>query len=312
MAISRRSYLAWTSACAALIAFEPRARAQDVGANVAADDVVVLLAEPTRLDRIGRVRVPVMINGRGPYLFVLDTGASRSVLSPSLVAELGLEPSNEHQARISGVTGSAIVPTVAIERLQAGALELTNERLPVITTTVLNQAQGILGVDGLAHRRLEIDFANNRVEITPSRNHAAPRGFLSVAARMRFGGLMTVTAQVGAVRAVAIIDTGAERSLGNLALQNRLAMRERQLAAKGQATVLGATAQEYAAESQLAPSILIGEAELRNLHITYGDLNVFRIWNLENTPAILLGMDLLGTVQRMIIDYRRAELWLQP
>jgi len=33
---------------------------------------------PTRPDRIGRIMAPVMINGRGPYAFIVDTGASRS------------------------------------------------------------------------------------------------------------------------------------------------------------------------------------------------------------------------------------------
>ena len=40
-------------------------------------------ATPTRLDRVGRVVTPVVINGRGPFRFVLDTGANRSVLSAS-------------------------------------------------------------------------------------------------------------------------------------------------------------------------------------------------------------------------------------
>jgi len=39
---------------------------------------------------------------------------------------------------------------------------------------------------------------------------------------------------------------------------------------------------------------------------------VFRIWNLEREPAILIGMDLLGTVERLIIDYRRREVQIKP
>ena len=51
---------------------------------------------------------------------------------------------------------------------------------------------------------------------------------------------------------------------------------------------------------------------MRSLEVTFGDLNVFRIWGLENEPALLIGMDLLGTVRRLIIDYRRREILLQP
>jgi hypothetical protein len=43
-----------------------------------------LFAAPTRLDRIGRVMTQVMVNGKGPVRFVIDTGASRSTLAPHL------------------------------------------------------------------------------------------------------------------------------------------------------------------------------------------------------------------------------------
>ncbi|HEX6572433.1 MAG TPA: aspartyl protease family protein, partial [Steroidobacteraceae bacterium] len=42
-------------------------------------------AVPTRLDRAGRVLAPVMVNGQGPYRFILDTGANRAVLAPRVL-----------------------------------------------------------------------------------------------------------------------------------------------------------------------------------------------------------------------------------
>jgi len=35
---------------------------------------------PTRRDRIGRIWAPVLIDGKGPYRLVLDTGANRSAI----------------------------------------------------------------------------------------------------------------------------------------------------------------------------------------------------------------------------------------
>jgi hypothetical protein len=64
--------------------------------------------------------------------------------------------------------------------------------------------------------------------------------------------------------------------------------------------------------SMIAPTIYLGEAELRDLEVTFGDLHVFRIWKLEDEPAILIGMDLLGSVERLVIDYRRRELQVKP
>src|SRR5581483_12236291 len=45
-------------------------------------------AAPTLRDRIGRVWAPVLINGRGPFRMVLDTGASDSAITAPVAAAL--------------------------------------------------------------------------------------------------------------------------------------------------------------------------------------------------------------------------------
>jgi predicted aspartyl protease len=73
----------------------------------AADEDSTLLAVPTRIDRIGRIVVPVMINGQGPFRFIVDTGASHSTVSPQLAARLGLTPTTEAAIQMNGITGTA-------------------------------------------------------------------------------------------------------------------------------------------------------------------------------------------------------------
>src|SRR5438874_8726067 len=60
------------------------------GLSPEADDL--LFASPTRLDHIGRIIAPVMVNGQGPFRFIVDTGASWSTVSPHLAHTLGLTP----------------------------------------------------------------------------------------------------------------------------------------------------------------------------------------------------------------------------
>ena len=40
--------------------------------------------------------------------------------------------------------------------------------------------------------------------------------------------------------------------------------------------------------------------------------DVFKLWNLEHEPAIVIGMDVLGTVDAIMVDYRRGELRVLP
>src|SRR4051812_12690557 len=59
-------------------------------AEIKPEDFVYVAS--TRPDRIGRVMAPVFVNGVGPFAFVVDTGASSSVISPRVVARLRLVP----------------------------------------------------------------------------------------------------------------------------------------------------------------------------------------------------------------------------
>jgi predicted aspartyl protease len=272
-------------------------------------------AVPTRLDRAGRVLAPVMVNGQGPYRFILDTGANRAVLSPRVLEGLRLQlAADGPTVAVHGVTGSALLPAVRIDELRAGEMVLARDQnVPVLSQTVLADADGILGIEGLRSARIDIDFVEDRVSIVKSSGRQAARsGFLTIDVSLRHGGLIVVPGRVGKVRVKAIIDTGAERTLGNNALRQALLLVSRNGAEELATRVFGATPEVGQGTSLVAPTVFLGEAELRDLEVTFGDLHVFRVWDLEHEPALLIGMDLLGTVERLVIDYRRRELQIKP
>jgi len=279
----------------------------------AAETAGPVYAVPTTFDRAGRVLAPVMVNGQGPYRFILDTGANRAVLAPKVAAALGLVPSLDSSIGVHGVTGSAVLPAVEVERLQAGKLLLaTNSLMPVLPEAVLANADGILGVQGLRQSRIDIDFRADRVTIERAAGRPAGEGLLTVPVTLRHGGLLIADARVGKVRVRVIIDTGAERTLGNAALREALGLTPTGGKEFAVTTVFGATPEVGEGTSLIAPTIYLGAAELMGLEVTFADLHVFRIWGLDKQPALLLGMDLLGTLQRLVIDYRRREVHLQP
>jgi predicted aspartyl protease len=272
-------------------------------------------AVPTRLDRAGRVLAPVMVNGQGPFRFILDTGANRAVLSPRVLEGLRLQLAVDGPTvAVHGVTGTALLPAVRIDELRAGEMVLARDQnVPVLSQTVLADADGILGIEGLRSARIDIDFLEDRVSIVKSSGRQAARsGFLTIEVSLRHGGLIVVPGRVGKVRVKAIIDTGAERTLGNNALREALLLVSRNGAEELTTRVFGATPEVGQGTSLVAPTIFLGEAELRDLEVTFGDLHVFRVWDLEHEPALLIGMDLLGTVERLVIDYRRRELQIKP
>jgi predicted aspartyl protease len=125
------------------------------------------------------------------------------------------------------------------------------------------------------------------------------------------GGLLLVDGRVGRVPVKAILDTGAERSIGNEALKDALAQYSRRPRDVVMSTVVGATPQVVQGMSFETPAITIGGARLTNLVVTFGDMHVFGIWALDDEPALLIGMDLLGALERFVVDYPQSEFHLK-
>jgi predicted aspartyl protease len=280
--------------------------AEDLAGSLA--ETEPLFAAPTRLDRIGRVMTHVMVNGKGPFRFVIDTGASRSTLAPHLARSLGLQNSVGRNVMLNGVTGAAEVPTVVVDSLEIGALKFSDQHLPVIFTSIMGDADGILGVAGFHDQRIDVDFKRDRVSVLESNGRRPHYSMVTARAHRDKSGLMVVDMNVGRrVKVKAVIDTGAERTLGNLALQDALNRGRRKRTPVG-AMVHGATPDITDGEVQIVREARIGDMTLSNLEVIFADFHVFKLWELDKEPAMLIGMDLLGVLDRLVIDYRRNEV----
>jgi hypothetical protein len=267
---------------------------------------------PTSADRIGRVMAPVYVNGVGPFAFVVDTGASSSVISPRVVRRLALVPDRARAKLLRGITGSEPVPTVAVASITAGEITLLDNELPVVEPRVFADADGILGADAFAHGCLYVNFAESTVSVLRQGCPRVGETWETLRAELRFGGLPVVRARVGKTGVSAIVDTGAEQSLGNRPLLAAMGMEEKILDPRTRRQVFAATSQAVFGNLLPAPRVRLGGIDIDNLHLVFGDFEVFRMWGVDQSPALVLGMDLLGTTQALMIDYRRSQLRLLP
>ena len=292
---------------------KPEVPAPVAAAPPGVEEVLVTAPEPryvapTTWDRIGRIWAPVMINGQGPFRLVLDTGASRSAVTRAVVDELGL-PIKPDAVRLQGATGSAVVSAVSVRTLEIGELLIENTTMPIVADA-FGGAQGVLGGAGLEDKRILIEFQRDRIDIARSHRQQAPPGFSVVPFKYRQALGMRVAAMVGPVRVTALIDTGAQMTVGNLALRAALARRQGGEGESGQG-IVGVTEDIQQATSARIPSIVAGELIVRNAPILFSDLYIFEHWKLESRPALLIGMDVLGILDTLVIDYRLGELQLR-
>ncbi|HWG75209.1 MAG TPA: aspartyl protease family protein [Steroidobacteraceae bacterium] len=271
---------------------------------------------PTRRDSIGRIWAPVYINGRGPFRLVLDSGATASEITAQVANKLGLSLDLSKRVMLRGVVGSASVPVVQVQSLTVGDLSFGQLRMPIVPDA-LGGADGILGTDGMRNQRILIDFNHDLINIARSHDRPAPPGYITIDFRLMRKELLVADAWVGDIHTKAIIDTGGQASIGNLALRRALERRRAQLHA-GEATIEDVTrAKQSANDSMDAPPIVLGtgfkgsSVKITNDQLAFGDMHIFTHWNMTDEPAMLIGMDTLGRLGVLIIDYRRHELQLQ-
>ena len=274
------------------------------------DEVTVRALEPryvapTTRDRIGRIWAPAMINGEGPYRMVLDTGASHSAVTRRIAEQLRT-PIYVDSVKLRGVTGSSISSAIRAETLEVGDLLVEDTTMPIVAD-VFGGAAGVLGVEGLKDKRIVIEFNDDRISIQRSHREDPPPGFTVVPFRFGVMSGMRVKAMVGSVPVTALIDTGAQMTVGNLALREALARRRGQHD-KFEDAIIGVTEDIQMATQVRVPTIVAGDLLVRNASILFSDLYIFDHWDLLSRPALLIGMDVLGSLDTLIIDYSRNEL----
>src|SRR5579859_366484 len=263
---------AWTGATAPEVS-PPTSRAIDP--IDALTEVMVEAPEPryvapTRRDQIGRIWAPVLINGRGPFRLVLDTGASSSAVTAMVALALGMPTDKSPQVMLRGVTGEATVPTIQVDTLSVGDLAVDSPVLPIVPDA-LGGAEGILGSWGLKNKRIFIDFHHDQIMISYSREERAGHGFLTVPFRLIRGQLIVVDATVGRIHTKAIVDTGGQATIGNLALRDALS--EHNLGFRGKPdSIQGATLAIEKGEIISTPAIEMGSIEIRDYGVTFADV----------------------------------------
>ncbi len=279
-------------------------------------EVVVTAPEPryvapTLRDRIGRIWAPVFIDGQGPFRFVLDTGATTVALSRDAATLLGLRLDRARQVRLRGTTGSSLVPQITVDRIEIGDFLVENQRV-ILVDDAFGGADGVLATRLLSDRRIFVEFRKDRIEITRSRGQPAPLGFTTIPVKFASRQVPWVDAWIGPVKVKAVIDTGAQQTLGNLALRAALAAARRRAMELRNEGVIGVTGDVQEGQSAGVPTIRLGNVQVSNARVNFVDLHIFEHWRMLDEPAILIGMDVIGVLDTFILDYRRRELQLLP
>lgn len=284
------------SALAMAVAIEPPQNAESIGPDMNKAEVLDIMQ-----DRHQRYTVPVTIDGAGPYNFMIDTGSQATVVTHEISDQLALPSLGS--ATLVGMSSVRTVPLVELDNLQLGSQVLHDLSAPVLDRDHIG-ADGIIGLDSLQDMRVLFDFRKETIAVESLADRPSSRGFeIVVRANRRSGRLLITDALVEGVRATVIIDTGAQSSIGNLALQERIrAHRQHEVETTD---VNGVTAIN---DMSFARRLTIQDFSLTNIPITYADAPAFEVLGLKEEPALSLGMQHLQLFDRVAIDFSKRRV----
>jgi len=256
-----------------------------------------------RADRERRMTVPVHVEGKGPFDFLIDTGSQNTVFSRSLADRLALPAGPKVQ--VIGIADVLPTETAHGDALDLGRLTLSGLYVPLLEERHMG-AEGILGTDALQDRRVLLDFTSNRMQIGGTRELGGNNGYeIVVQAKRRSGQLIMTNAEIDGIRVDVVLDTGGGTSVGNRALQAALGRKGRP---SQQVTLLSVTGQTIAADIGMARQLEIDAVTVTNLVIAFTDTPAFAALNLTRKPALFLGMREMRLFRRVAIDFPTRRL----
>jgi hypothetical protein len=223
------------------------------------------------LDFGGRPVVEVTLNGQGPYRFILDTGASGTVVADDLLAELKLPDAGP----------------VRVDRLGLGAVTLPNVSVihggPMLAS-MNGQVRGVLSAQAFPGSLLTLDFVKKQVRVR--------RGELPAADGRRIFAydaddvLPRVPVKIDGTEYRLHFDTGAPAGMSLPLRYAKTLGVEGQLVERGRARVVTGVFPVY--EAPFAGKVEIGEYVLPITAISFSDLRPG-----PAEPPGLIGMKLL-------------------
>lgn len=253
----------------------------------------------------GRMTVPVSINTRGPWPFIIDTGAERTVVSRELAGVLGLAAGPT--VRVIAMTGPSVVGSVMVPRLSVSAIARETIEAPALGARDLG-AVGMLGIDALQGHAVAIDFDKSRMTLRPARRRsraAAMPGEVVVTARSLYGQLIVTNAFWHGQRISVVIDTGSPVTVGNSALLAAISRRPKLI---GPMVMTSATGGKLTATAFAVDRLTVGGVTFRDVPVAFTDVPPFARFGLAKTPALLLGMDVLKLFRQVNIDFANREI----
>jgi predicted aspartyl protease len=249
--------------------------------------------------------VQVEIAGSAPQPFIVDTGASVTLIDTALAEELALDPSAGFQVEVYGVSGVATAVAYPDLSVKLGEEVITPQWLAVLELPEMYaSSRGVLGVDVLSQRVIELDGEEltlrlGRAPYNPPWGVDASRADLIVDPH----GFPLVELEVNNARGLAFIDTG----LPSMIIVPEFAARARVPTPDGPLTFVDVTSEITAVRRSGRARLSIGQSRWLVDQVALVRPPVLDL--IEAPAEAILGAQVFADAT-LVLDFERRELYL--
>jgi hypothetical protein len=259
-------------------------------------------------DFANRLSIEASIAGKGPFRFVIDTGADRTVIATEVARQLQLP--THAPVIVQGIAHSVDSVAVRAPDFAVGGLSFGDLDAPILPRGGIG-ADGYLGLDILDRHRVIFDFERHELWLGPPRpamfGEQSLFGEAIIRAFGTHGRLRAIDCRVDNVNAWAFIDSGAEVSVGNSALFQALAANGTGFELPAPVILTDVTGGSIGGRTTQVKRVHLTGFDFSDSALVIADLQIFDLWGLADRPALFIGMNLLRQFARVTIDYGRKE-----
>jgi len=263
-----------------------------------------------------RMVTSTTLNGWSGYQFVIDTGAGRTAIAEDIAVALDLPAGPP--VLVHGVTSAEVARTVRVGRLNFGGRRFHDIFAPVFPRPLLG-ADGLLGLDVLSRFELSFNMSRRTVRLVPSgsdvvtisQTFVTPSRLTREAGRGRrgrYGQLILINTLVAGIPVAAFVDSGAQYSIGNLALLRALIPTPERGVRRAPVQIFGVTGQTLMAEPGTVRQLEIGRQRMGPTPLLFADLHAFSALDLIERPSLLIGADVLYRFRHISLDFGRSRM----
>jgi hypothetical protein len=259
----------------------------------------------------GHDTIPAFVNGKGPFAFILDTGADGSSLYQWFAEKEHLTKGKVRD--VYGQTGSVSSPTYFLKTLSVDGHVIHN----IVADGLPNRHDagvqaGVAGNDLMDGTIAIFDFPCHTVEIHPKPvdlHAVVPSDSITV----RGGSVpdatqLTLPVTVGGVKGTAYLDTGSRDTRISPSFAAAAHIDPASAAFRDSDPVYGANSKAMTSRKGPIGTVSFAGISVAHAEARVMDLPVFQTFGVGDGPAMILGMDLMQG-HRLVYDHEEKRFW---